>query len=1142
MSKRTLITFMTLALLVPVSGADAQKTEKLILDHADQFEVILVGDKYVTYVVGNVDFRTETGHIYCDSARWLKGENVKLNGNVLFDDVEYRLECDSAFFDIGTDEALALGRRVELWSYDDSLYAVGQHAFYNDSTEYFIMKRRPVLYIGYPDTATMIEVIADIVEYDASQKLANATGDVKISSKDFSSVSERAIMDTEGNSVELFEQPSVQRGESVISGSVILIEIEDELLTMIDVVDSARGEFREPTDPDSTFFDESILSGDRIILDFDEGELSSIVCFGQAYSWYYPSPRDGSEKHENSVSGDTIRFTIDNEELRKVDVIGGAIGRYISSKTVLRDSLFTEQVDTVDYNSRFIEYHIRDSLITLSRASHVQSGAMSLDAYDIRFDTRANIIEAFSAFLDTDTIGTRYSVSAQLQPHSIPVILRDRTEEVYGDYLLYSIDTEKGRIVQSKSDYEAGLYYGKKLYREDRHIFYVDDGRYTTCDAGEPHFHFHSSGMKLIEGDKLIARPVVFYIERIPIFALPYYVFPLKRGRHSGFLPFTFGKFQQGERYVRNVGYYWAASDYWDWLGSFDYHEIARTLVFNSRINFTKRYVLKANASGTYARETGFNQSLAEETRRNRWTLRATYDHTVTPSFSVRANADFQSDKTYYSDYSQNLADRLNQNSAKSQVSFSKKFGKQVSLSGNVTHTVDQVRESRTDEMPSLSLSLPTIYPFGSASKNEQGRTEQKWYQKFSLRYSPSMLNYSSRITVNVPWVDTLIDDTVVPPDTTVLTDTLSYRSRKEYTRITHNPQLNLPTLKLGNYMNIIPAIRYSEAWIKVYQTDQSDTAGIDASKIYRMYTWSGSVGANTTLYGTVYPNLYGLVGLRHVMTPSVSYRYSPEIDRHPEVRSYAGARGYGSKKSSALTFGLRHLFQAKIRRDEQESNLELLTVNSTFSYDFEKETQPLGNLRTTFQSTALPIISSLNGSLTHSFYSPESGELDFWAPHLLSFDIRAGFSIAGQNFIFDDPVSIPRGPDSLSQLDPLAPAPPTPVSGRRGKGWSLSANYSYSESGRGTAWNKRSTISFNLRFNLTPTTSITYYQYFDLVKGITVNNSVNIVKQIHCWSGSIYWGPIGSNRGFGFKLFVTAIPEIKIDSNHDSFLQSIQR
>ena len=116
--------------------------------------------------------------------------------------------------------------------------------------------------------------------------------------------------------------------------------------------------------------------------------------------------------------------------------------------------------------------------------------------------------------------------------------------------------------------------------------------------------------MKLIEGDKLIATPVVFYIERLPLLALPYYIIPLKKGRHSGILPFTFGKFERGDRWVKNVGYYWAASDYLDWLGSVDYYDIRRTFTLNSRLNFVKRYVLDGFVSTAYTKESVMNKRM----------------------------------------------------------------------------------------------------------------------------------------------------------------------------------------------------------------------------------------------------------------------------------------------------------------------------------------------------------------------------------------------------------------------------------------------------------------------------------------------------------------------------------------------------
>ncbi|MFQ5452874.1 MAG: putative LPS assembly protein LptD, partial [Candidatus Zixiibacteriota bacterium] len=353
--------------------------------------------------------------------------------------------------------------------------------------------------------------------------------------------------------------------------------------------------------------------------------------------------------------------------------------------------------------------------------------------------------------------------------------------------------------------------------------------------------------------------------------------------------------------------------------------------------------------------------------------------------------------------------------------------------------------------------------------------------------------------------------------------------------KISHNPAINLPSLRFGNYLNVIPRFSYAETWFKIHQTDQSDAAGINPSTTYRTYSYRWSVSANSKIYGTIYPNFYGLLGLRHVITPTVGYSSSPDINLHSEVRSFAGG-GAGSSKSSLLTFSLNQLFQAKVRKGAIERNLQLLSLTSNFSYNLENEERPFSNLQTSFQSSALPIITSVSGRMQHSFYQPNTDDLNFWSPFLLSFNINANINLAGQNFFFDDAKEILRRVDSLSQIDRTAP-----TSGVR-KGWSLSATYSYSETGRGSNWSKSSFINFLLRFNLTPTTTISYSQRYSIDRKLTIRNSVNIVKKIHCWTGSIFWVPVGSNRGFGFKLFVTALPEIKIDNNHDSFTQSFQR
>ena len=59
-------------------------------------------------------FETENGWIYCDSAIWLRGERVRLQGKVIVDDVDYRLAADSIDYDLTSDESVARGSYVEL--------------------------------------------------------------------------------------------------------------------------------------------------------------------------------------------------------------------------------------------------------------------------------------------------------------------------------------------------------------------------------------------------------------------------------------------------------------------------------------------------------------------------------------------------------------------------------------------------------------------------------------------------------------------------------------------------------------------------------------------------------------------------------------------------------------------------------------------------------------------------------------------------------------------------------------------------------------------------------------------------------------------------------------------------------------------
>ena len=1138
MSKTQYGLYVFVYLCVFLLTGNINAKERLKLNHSDQFEVIYDVDHYVTYVVGNVHFITETGNIYCDSARWIRGNDVQLNGHVIVKEEKYHLTADSVFYNMKKEEYLALGDNVELWSYEDSLLAAGNHAFFDKYANSFYMENRPVMYLNYPDTNTMYEVIGDRIDYDAKTKDAQAYGNVIITSKEFSSYSNCAKMNSTANILDLFDKPTVTHQESTIKGELISIYLEEKFLDYIDVYDSAQGNFKEPVDSLSGYYDESILKGKRIILDFQYGELDNILCYGQAYSWYYPTSKGSSTIQENEVSGDTIRFIIDQQELRRIEVVGGAIGQYLSGKDETIDSAVVNIIDTINYQSDFINYNIMDSLITLQKKAHVKSGAVVLDAHIIEFDTKNNIIEAFSADVEADTVVNPYFLSNEIQPNVIPVLLRDGEDEILGDYLLYSIDTEKGRIIQSKTDYTEGLYYGKKLYREQKEIYYVDEGRYTTCNAAEPHFHFKSGNMKMIEGKKLIARPIIFYVERVPVFALPYYIFPLEKGRHSGFLTFSFGQFEKGDRYVKDVGYYWAASDYFDVKTAFDYYDDDQRINFYNRVNFNKRYVLNGYFDANYTRVTSYNNLVGKEIVDPIWTVSGAYNHDISPSFKLTSYGKFYSNPNFTTANSNNLEERQNREIV-SKMTFSKRFSNSVTLSGNASHAVNIDTETRTDNLPNMALSLPTLYLFGNGSKNAEGKTVRHFYHDIKLRYNPSLTNYSYR-TLKTASIDTLQMFDTLGNVTSVTYDTTKVRTRKKYTKIQHSPSLTLPQIKLSHFLTITPSASYNETWYKVHETDQSIAAGIDASTSYRTYTYGTNLSATTKLYGTVYPRILGFNGFRHVITPTVSFSYRPELADHPEIRAFTGG-GSASSKSRSINVSIVQDFLAKIGSGVQERSMELLSLRSNFSYDLEKEVNQFSRLSTSFSSSALPIITSLNGSMTHSFYNPLDNSEHFWSPYLEYFNVRATLNLAGSEFLFDDvpetkDYDLPRGSDSATQVA-------YPTASRGNSGWALYANYDYTESGRGSAWSHQSFINFTLRFNLTRNTAVTYTQSYDIDRKLTTSSRVNIIRTIHCWTGQIYWVPKGSNRGFGFKLNATQLPELKIDSNYDSFTsQSLYR
>ncbi|MGH2568524.1 MAG: LPS-assembly protein LptD, partial [Bacteroidota bacterium] len=222
-------------------------------------------------------------------------------------------------------------------------------------------------------------------------------------------------------------------------------------------------------------------------------------------------------------------------------------------------------VDTlVVYSAKdSIIYSMRTRYMYLYGNSDLKYRAMGLKAerIDVNWDT-ANL-NAYGVKDTADKSGKKYA--------GLPV-LTDAGEKYDGSGIGYNFRTKKGKISLANTELDQGYYHGEEIKKIETDVLYVADGRYTTCNLEHPHFYFFSPKMKVIVRDKVVAEPIYLYIADIPVFWLPFGVFPNKAGRRSGLIAPSYGQDTRRGHYLSHFGYYWALSDYYDLTTTFDWY------------------------------------------------------------------------------------------------------------------------------------------------------------------------------------------------------------------------------------------------------------------------------------------------------------------------------------------------------------------------------------------------------------------------------------------------------------------------------------------------------------------------------------------------------------------------------------------
>lgn len=127
----------------------------------------------------------------------------------------------------------------------------------------------------------------------------------------------------------------------------------------------------------------------------------------------------------------------------------------------------------------------------------------------------------------------------------------------------YNFKTEKGYITNVQTQQGEGYLTGGTTKKNDDGSFYLQNGRYSTCDDHEcPHFWLQLTKAKVIPKKNIVTGPAYMVLAGLPLpLAVPFGYFPFTEKYSSGVIFPTFGDDYNRGFYLSNGGYYFAIND-----------------------------------------------------------------------------------------------------------------------------------------------------------------------------------------------------------------------------------------------------------------------------------------------------------------------------------------------------------------------------------------------------------------------------------------------------------------------------------------------------------------------------------------------------------------------------------------------------
>lgn len=654
--------------------------------------------------------------------------------------------------------------------------------------------------------------------------------------------------------------------------------------------------------------------------------------------------------------------------------------------TSLRDSLYKDTVrksksaleEPVSYSAKdSITFDYTNSRAHLFGGSQVNYQNLQLTADDISLSLDSSLVHASGRPDSTGAI--------QGKP-----LFKQGEDEYEPDRISYNFKTRKAFISNVYTQEGEGFMQSREGKRDSSGVMYVQNGKYTTCDAEHPHFYVSLTRAKMHPGKNVIFGPAYLVVEDVPLpLAIPYGFFPFSSSYKSGFIMPTYGDETTRGFYLRDGGYYFAINDKVDLkvLGEF-YTKGSWGL--SAQTNYKKRYRFGGNFYFSYQNTKEGEKNMPDYSVSKSFKLTWSHrqDAKANPTQTFSASVNFAT-----SSYERNnLTSMYNpesytQSTRTSSVSYSKSFSKVgLTLSGTFNLSQNMRDSSISVTLPTLSISQSRFNPF----KRKKAAGQERWYEKIAMSYTGTLAN-----SINTK-EDKLFHSSLV----------------KDWRNGMRHQVPISASFSVLNYINVTPSFTFTDRMYthKVMQgwdTERQDVQRDTVYGFYNVYNYNMSISANTKLYGMYRPlPWFGgkkIAAIRHVFTPTVSFSYAPDFsqsrfgfydsyvktDANGNVSTvrYSPFSGMmygtvGQGMTGSVTMDVANNIEMKVRTDKDSTGYRKISLidelGGSLSYNMAAKRRPWSdlNLRARIKLTKKYTYSMNAVFATYAYEKDENGRV----------------------------------------------------------------------------------------------------------------------------------------------------------------------